>query len=110
MEIEDEEGQGADRFARIRSIIDTAVKNGQNVFGALECLAKSRSIRALIKGTNHSCFSSRTRWLTATSSCTLAMQTMMLYPDNFREISWFPSHQAKKRHKKILEFQKKIKD
>jgi transposase len=29
------EGKGAERFARIRSVIDTAVKNGQNVFAAL---------------------------------------------------------------------------
>jgi transposase len=37
------EGKGAERFARIRSIVDTAIKNGQSVFGALECLAKCRS-------------------------------------------------------------------
>lgn len=34
------DGKGADRFARIRSIIDTAIKNGQDVFYALTCLAK----------------------------------------------------------------------
>jgi transposase len=34
------EGKGAERFARIRSIIDTTVKNGQDVFNALICLAK----------------------------------------------------------------------
>jgi transposase len=33
------EGKGADRFARIRSIIDTAIKNEQDVFFALKCLA-----------------------------------------------------------------------
>jgi transposase len=33
------EGKGAERFARIRSIIDTAIKNGQDVFVALKCLA-----------------------------------------------------------------------
>jgi hypothetical protein len=38
-----DEGKGADRFARIRSIIDTTIKNGQEVFPALECLAKCRS-------------------------------------------------------------------
>jgi hypothetical protein len=34
------EGKGADRFAKIRSVIDTTFKNGQDVFYALECLAK----------------------------------------------------------------------
>jgi hypothetical protein len=34
------EGKGAERFARIRSVIDTTVKNGQDVFAALECLAE----------------------------------------------------------------------
>ncbi|MDR1221828.1 MAG: IS66 family transposase, partial [Tannerella sp.] len=33
------EGRGADRFARIRSVIDTTIKNGQDVFTALKCLA-----------------------------------------------------------------------
>ncbi|MDR3140828.1 MAG: transposase, partial [Tannerellaceae bacterium] len=33
------EGKGADRFARIRSVIDTTIKNGQDVFTALKCLA-----------------------------------------------------------------------
>jgi hypothetical protein len=33
----------ADMFARILSIIDTAVKNGQEMFGVLECLAKCKS-------------------------------------------------------------------
>jgi transposase/polyhydroxyalkanoate synthesis regulator phasin len=33
------EGKGAERFARLRSIIDTTIKNGQNVFFALKCLA-----------------------------------------------------------------------
>ena len=33
------EGKGAERFARLRSIIDTTIKNGQNVFFALNCLA-----------------------------------------------------------------------
>jgi hypothetical protein len=34
------DGKGADRFARIRSVIDTAIKNGQEVYPALSCLAK----------------------------------------------------------------------
>jgi transposase len=34
------EGKGADRYARIRSVIDTAIKNGQDVYPALLCLAK----------------------------------------------------------------------
>jgi transposase len=33
------EGKGAERFARIRSVIDTTRKNGQEVFFALKCLA-----------------------------------------------------------------------
>jgi transposase len=34
------EGKGADRFARIRSVIDTTIKNGQEVYPALLSLAK----------------------------------------------------------------------
>jgi hypothetical protein len=37
------EGKGAERFARIRSIIDTAIKNEQDVFFALKCLANIQS-------------------------------------------------------------------
>jgi transposase len=33
------EGKGAERFARIRSVIDTTIKNGQDVFYALKCMA-----------------------------------------------------------------------
>jgi hypothetical protein len=33
------EGKGAERFARIRSVIDTTLKNKQDVFFALKCLA-----------------------------------------------------------------------
>jgi transposase len=33
------EGKGADRFAKIRSVIDTTIKNGQNVYAALRALA-----------------------------------------------------------------------
>jgi transposase len=36
------QGKGTERFARIRSIIDTTRKNGQDVFAALECIAKCR--------------------------------------------------------------------
>ena len=34
------EGKGADRYAKIRSVIDTTIKNGQDVYSALICLAK----------------------------------------------------------------------
>jgi hypothetical protein len=34
------DGKGADRFAGIRSVIDAAIKNGQEVCPALSCLAK----------------------------------------------------------------------
>jgi hypothetical protein len=37
------EGKGAERFARIRSVIDTTIKNGQDVFLALKCLANIQS-------------------------------------------------------------------
>ncbi|MDR1865369.1 MAG: transposase [Bacteroidales bacterium] len=33
------EGKGADRFARLRSVIDTTVKNGREVYTALQTLA-----------------------------------------------------------------------
>jgi transposase len=33
------EGKGADRYAKIRSVIDTTIKNGQDVYAALICLA-----------------------------------------------------------------------
>jgi transposase len=33
------EGKGADRYAKIRSVIDTTIKNGQNVYTALVCMA-----------------------------------------------------------------------
>jgi transposase len=35
------EGKGADRYAKIRSIIDTKIKNGQDVYSALISLANS---------------------------------------------------------------------
>jgi hypothetical protein len=37
------EGKGAECFARIRSIIDTTIKNDQDVLTALECLTRCRS-------------------------------------------------------------------
>jgi hypothetical protein len=37
------EGKGAERFAKIRSIIDTAIKGERNVFFALDDLVKCRS-------------------------------------------------------------------
>jgi transposase len=36
------EGKGADRYAKIRSVIDTAIKNGQNVYAALLDLANGK--------------------------------------------------------------------
>ena len=34
-----EEGKGAERYAKIRSVIDTTIKNGQDVYAALICMA-----------------------------------------------------------------------
>jgi len=34
------EGKGADRYAKIRSVVDTTIKNGENVYSALIGLAK----------------------------------------------------------------------
>jgi len=36
------DGKGADRYAKIRSVIDTTIKNGQDVFAALICLANCK--------------------------------------------------------------------
>jgi len=33
------DGKGADRYAKIRSVIDTTIKNGQDVYAALVCMA-----------------------------------------------------------------------
>ena len=33
------DSKGADRYAKIRSVIDTTIKNGQDVYAALVCLA-----------------------------------------------------------------------
>jgi hypothetical protein len=41
------EGKGADWFAGIRSIIDTAIKNGLDVFGTIQRLAKYRNTRVV---------------------------------------------------------------
>ena len=34
-----QEGKGAERYAKIRSVIDTIIKNGQDVYAALICMA-----------------------------------------------------------------------
>jgi len=36
------DGKGADRYAKIRSVVDTTIKNGQDVYAALICMAKCR--------------------------------------------------------------------
>jgi transposase len=36
------DGKGADRYAKIRSVIDTTIKNGQDVYTALVCLAECK--------------------------------------------------------------------
>jgi transposase len=38
------DGKGADRYAKIRSVIDTTIKNGQDVYAALVCLANGKII------------------------------------------------------------------
>ena len=38
------DGKGADRYAKIRSVIDTTVKNGQEVYAALVCLANCKIV------------------------------------------------------------------
>jgi transposase len=38
------DGKGADRYAKIRSVIDTSIKNGQDVYAALVCLANGKMI------------------------------------------------------------------
>jgi transposase len=38
------EGKGADRYAKIRSVIDTSIKNGQDVHAALLALAEGKRI------------------------------------------------------------------
>jgi len=35
-------GKGADRYAKTRSVIDTTIKNGQDVYTALFCLANGQ--------------------------------------------------------------------
>jgi transposase len=36
------QGKGADRYAKIRSVIDTTIKNGQDVYAALLCMANCK--------------------------------------------------------------------
>ena len=38
------DGKGADRYAKIRSVIDTTIKNGQEVYAALVCLANCKIV------------------------------------------------------------------
>ena len=38
------EGKGADRYAKIRSVIDTTIKNGQDVYAALVALANGKIV------------------------------------------------------------------
>jgi transposase len=36
------DGKGADRYAKIRSVMDTTIKNGQDVYAALVCMANCK--------------------------------------------------------------------
>ena len=38
------DGKGADRYAKIRSVIDITIKNGQEVYAALVCLANCKIV------------------------------------------------------------------
>jgi hypothetical protein len=38
------DGKGADRYAKIRSVIDTTIKNGQDVYAALVALANCKIV------------------------------------------------------------------
>jgi transposase len=38
------DGKGADRYAKIRSVIDTAIKNGQDVYDTLVAMASGRGV------------------------------------------------------------------
>jgi hypothetical protein len=38
-------GKGADRYAKIRSVVDTTIKNGQDVYTAFVCLANSNLLK-----------------------------------------------------------------
>ena len=40
-----EDGKGADRYAKIRSIIDTTIKNGQDIYTTLVCLANCKIVK-----------------------------------------------------------------
>jgi transposase len=39
------EGKGADRYAKIRSVVDTTIKNGQDVYDAMIALANCKIVR-----------------------------------------------------------------
>jgi transposase len=41
------EGKGADRYAKIRSVVDTKIKNGKDVYEALVALANGEIVRGL---------------------------------------------------------------
>jgi hypothetical protein len=38
------EGKGAERYAKIRSVIDTTIKNGQDVYEAMIALANCKIV------------------------------------------------------------------
>jgi len=38
------DGKGADRYAKIRSVVDTTIKNGQDVYADLVCLANCKIV------------------------------------------------------------------
>jgi len=38
-----EEGKGADRYAKIRSVVDTTIKNGQDIYAAFLALAECKN-------------------------------------------------------------------
>jgi transposase len=42
------DGKGADRYAKIRSVIDTTIKNGQDVYAALVCMANMANCKISI--------------------------------------------------------------
>jgi len=42
-----DDGKGADRYAKIRSVIDTTIKHGQDVYNALVCMANCKIVGGL---------------------------------------------------------------
>ena len=44
------DGNGADRYAKIRSVIDTTIKNGQDVYTSLVCMANCKKM-VVLEGT-----------------------------------------------------------